>query len=233
VSAVNEALNGIYVEEEDYERLRESIDFYDSFDQIGLAQKIEKHELLEMRRVAAYIYKKAGRWKQSIALSKKDKIYKDAMETASQSGDHEVAEELLVYFIEQGKKECFASCLFVCYDLIRADVALELAWMNNMLDFAFPYLLQFIREYTGKVDELIKDKIEAQKEVKAKEKEEKDVMAQQNMYAQLLPLALPAPPIPGMGGPGMGGGYAPPSMPMGGMGMPPMPPFGMPPMGSY
>jgi len=42
----------------------------------------------------------------------------------------------------QGKKECFASCLFVCYDLIRADVALELAWLNNMIDFAFPYLLQ-------------------------------------------------------------------------------------------
>lgn len=51
------------------------------------------------------------------------------------------------------------------------------------------------------------------------------------MYAQLLPLALPAPP--GMGGP-MGGGYGPPPIPpMGGMGMPPMPPFGMPPMGSY
>ncbi|KAJ6325082.1 hypothetical protein OIU76_012210 [Salix suchowensis] len=193
VSAVNEALNQIYVEEEDYERLRESIDLHDNFDQIGLAQKIEKHELLEMRRVAAYIYKKAGRWKQSIALSKKDNLYKDAMETASQSGDREIAEELLIYFIEQGKKECFASCLFVSYDLIRPDVALELAWMNNMVDFAFPYLLQFIREYTGKVDELVKDKIEAQKEIKAKEQEEKDVISQQNMYAQLLPLALPAP----------------------------------------
>ncbi|KAK6156114.1 hypothetical protein DH2020_010362 [Rehmannia glutinosa] len=239
VSAVNEALNEIYIEEEDYDRLHESIDLHDNFDQIGLAQKIEKHELLEMRRVAAYIYKKAGRWKQSIALSKKDNLYKDAMETASQSGDRELAEELLVYFIEQGKKECFASCLFVCYDLIRPDVALELAWMNNMIDFAFPYLLQFIREYTGKVDELIKDKIEAMKEEKAKENEEKDVIKQQNMYAQLLPLALPAPPMPGMGGSGMGGGYAgaPPPPPMGGMGMgmgmPPMPPFGMPPMGSY
>lgn len=40
VSAVNEALNGIYVEEEDYERLRESIDLHDNFDQIGLAQKV-------------------------------------------------------------------------------------------------------------------------------------------------------------------------------------------------
>ncbi|CAL0315619.1 unnamed protein product [Lupinus luteus] len=228
VSAVNEALNEIYAEEEDYDRLRESIDLHDNFDQIGLAQKIEKHELLEMRRVAAYIYKKAGRWKQSIALSKKDNLYKDCMETCSQSGDRELSEDLLVYFIEQGKKECFASCLFVCYDIIRPDVALELAWMNNMIDFAFPFLLQFIREYSGKVDDLIKDKIEAQKEEKAKEKEEKDVIAQQNMYAQLLPLALPAPPMPGMGG-----GYTPSPPPphMGGMGMPPMPPFGMPPMG--
>ena len=41
VSAVNEALNGIYVEEEDYDRLRESIDMHDNFDQIGLAQKVE------------------------------------------------------------------------------------------------------------------------------------------------------------------------------------------------
>ncbi|KAJ6750993.1 hypothetical protein OIU85_001518 [Salix viminalis] len=226
VSAVNEALNEIYAEEEDYDRLRESIELHDNFDQIGLAQKIEKHELLEMRRVAAYIYKKAGRWKQSIALSKKDNLYKDCMETCSQSGERELSEELLVYFIEQGKKECFAACLFVCYDLIRADVALELAWMNNMIDFAFPYLLQFIREYTGKVDELIKYKLESVNEVKAKEKEEKDMVAQQNMYAQLLPLALPAPPMPGMGG-----GFAPP--PMGGMGMPSMPPFGMPPMGPY
>ncbi|KAJ3703117.1 hypothetical protein LUZ61_006822 [Rhynchospora tenuis] len=237
VSAVNEALNEIYVEEEDYDRLRESVDMHDNFDQIGLAQKLEKHELLEMRRIAAYIYKKAGRWKQSIALSKKDNMYKDCMETCSQSGERDLCEDLLVYFIEQGKKECFASCLFICYDLIRPDVALELAWFNGMIDFAFPYLLQFIREYTGKVDDLIKDKIEAQNEVKAKEQEEKEMVAQQNMYAQLLPLALPAPP--GMGAPppmaGMGMPPMPPMggmgmPPMGGMGMPPMPPFGMPPM---
>jgi len=119
----------------------------------------------------------------------------------------------------------------------------------------------------------MKDKLEAMSEVKAKEKEEKDMVAQQviltyffyvpqflfwrclflqckneliypnimcftqNMYAQLLPLALPAPPMPGMGG-GMGGSFGgPPGLapmpPMGGMGMPPMPPFGMPPMGTY
>jgi clathrin heavy chain len=40
VFAVNEALNEIYVEEEDYDRLRESIDLYDNFNEIGLAQKV-------------------------------------------------------------------------------------------------------------------------------------------------------------------------------------------------
>lgn len=39
--------------------------------------------------------------------------------------------------------------------------------------------LQFIREYTSKVDELVKDRMEAQNEVKAKEREEKDLVAQQ------------------------------------------------------
>ena len=38
---------------------------------------------------------------------------------------------------------------------------------------------QFIREYMGKVDKLVKDKIESQKEVKAKEQEEKELVAKQ------------------------------------------------------
>lgn len=45
VYAVNEALNEIYVEEEDYDKLRESIDLHDNFDQIGLAQKVGIYKL--------------------------------------------------------------------------------------------------------------------------------------------------------------------------------------------
>eukprot|EP00475_Leptophrys_vorax_P034731 TRINITY_DN56473_c0_g1_i1.p1 TRINITY_DN56473_c0_g1~~TRINITY_DN56473_c0_g1_i1.p1 ORF type:complete len:919 (-),score=143.56 TRINITY_DN56473_c0_g1_i1:348-3104(-) len=216
VAAVNEALNNLFIEEEDYERLRESIDMHDNFDQISLAQRIEKHELLEFRRIAAFIYKMCGRWRQSLALSKADKLYKDAMETASQSGDRELAEELLNYFIEEDKKECFASCLYTCYDLLRPDVVVELAWLNNMQDYIMPFLIQFLREYSTKVDELIKDKEAAKKESDKKAKEEKEVIAQANMYQTLMPLALPAPPVPG----GMDGGFG---------GAPPMPAYGMPP----
>nr|GMD69034.1 clathrin heavy chain 1 [Ipomoea batatas] len=38
------------------------------------------------------------------------------------------------------------------------------------------YAEKFIREYTGKVDELIEDKIDAQNEAKAKENEENGVV---------------------------------------------------------
>ena len=46
-------------------------------------------------------------------------------------------------------------------------------------------VVQFLREYTGKVDDLVKDKIESQKEEKAKEKEEKDLVAQQVIHSEL------------------------------------------------
>jgi clathrin heavy chain len=73
---VNNALNNLYVEEELVEKLRESINTHDNFDQIGLAQDLEKHSLLEFRRVAATIYKNNQRWAQSVALSKQDKLYR-------------------------------------------------------------------------------------------------------------------------------------------------------------
>lgn len=56
--------------------LRTSIDAYDNFDNISLAQGLEKHELIEFRRIAAYLFKGNNRWKQSVELCKKDKLYK-------------------------------------------------------------------------------------------------------------------------------------------------------------
>jgi clathrin heavy chain len=55
---VNEALNDIYLENEDYESLRNSIKDYDSFESLKLASDLENHELLECRRIAALLYRK-------------------------------------------------------------------------------------------------------------------------------------------------------------------------------
>ena len=74
--AINEALNTLLISEEDYNGLRASIDAFDNFDNIALAQLLEKHELIEFRRIGAYLYKGNNRWKQSVELCKKDHLYK-------------------------------------------------------------------------------------------------------------------------------------------------------------
>lgn len=97
------------------------------------------------------MYKQNSEWQESIELSKSDDLYRDAMQTAAESGNPEVVENLLRFFVEKSDAECFAACLYTCYDFIKPDVVLELAWKNNLTDYAMPYLIQAIREYTTKV----------------------------------------------------------------------------------
>ena len=66
--------------------------------------------------------------------------------------------------------------------------------MNGLMDFVFPYLIQFLKEYTGKVDNLWKEKKERQEAAVDEESAKKQQEAQTNAYLQLMPLALPAPP---------------------------------------
>ncbi|KAK7679481.1 hypothetical protein QCA50_017535 [Cerrena zonata] len=204
ITAVNEAYNDLLIEEEDYNTLRDSIDSFDNFNNVALAQRLEQHELLEFRRIAAHLYKKNSRWEESIALSKQDKLYKDAMVTAATSASSEVTEELLSYFVDIGNKECFAAMLYVCFDLLREDVVEELSWQHGLNDFYMPYKIQKKRSLVEKIASLERQvKEHSQKEVQ-KEKEEAE--------APILG--------PGFGGRLMltqGNGYptqAPPVMPM-------------------
>lgn len=170
---VNEALNSLYIEEEDFKSLRVSIDSHNNIDHIALAKQLENHELLEFRRVAALLYKLKKQWASSIELSKKDNLHQDAMETAAESREQSIAEDLLKFFVDNGLKDCFAACLYNCYSLIRPDVAMEYAWRHKIQDMAMPYFMQVMREYTNKVDEMHKDhkRRKARKDKKKKEKQ--------------------------------------------------------------
>merc|ERR1711881_335943 len=183
----NKAVNGLLISEEDYQGLKTSIDAFDNFDNIQLAQTLEKHELIEFRRIAAYLYKGNNRWGQSVQLCKKDNLFKDAMEYAAESKNAEVAEELLAYFLDKKAYDCFAACLFQCYDLLHPDVILELAWKRNIMDFAMPYLIQVMREYTSKVDKL---------------EESENLWQTEEKEAEYKPVAMETqqqPPAPGQG----------------------------------
>ena len=95
--AVNDAINDLLIEEEDYKQLRDSVENFDNYEAVALAQRLEKHELVFFRQIAANIYRKNKRWDKSIQLSKQDKLYKDAIETSAVSGKTEVVEDLLRY----------------------------------------------------------------------------------------------------------------------------------------
>ncbi|CAG9559173.1 unnamed protein product [Danaus chrysippus] len=191
--AVNEALNSLLIDEEDYQGLRTSIDAFDNFDTIALAQQLEKHELTEFRRIAAYLYKGNNRWKQSVELCKKDALYADAMEYAAESRQADVAEELLDWFLERRNYECFSATLYQCYDLLKPDVVIELAWRHNIMDFAMPYLIQTVRELTTKVEKL--EEADAKRSTESAEQEAKPAMI---MEPQLMLTAGPSMAYPGV-----------------------------------
>lgn len=146
LSAVNEALNELYVEDEDYESLRKSIDKFNNFNMIALASKLATHELLEFRRISAYVYRRNKKWSQSIELSKNDRMWKDCIDTANESEDAEIIEGLLRFFCETSEKECFCAALYTCFSHVSPDVAIELGWMNGYHHFIMPFLIQTFRQ---------------------------------------------------------------------------------------
>jgi len=159
VAAVNDAVNELYIEEEDYEGLRASIEHFNNFEQIKLASQLEKHDLLEFRRISSYVYQLNNQFDEAIEISKRDKLYRDAITAAAASKKTETAEDLLRFFCKEGFKECFGAAIYTCYDIVRPDVVLELAFRNEgFLSVSYPFFVQVVREYITKVDDLVKEK---------------------------------------------------------------------------
>jgi clathrin heavy chain len=154
ISPVNEALNELYVEDEDYVSLRKSIDSFKNFNMIALASKLATHELLEFRRISAYVYRCNKKWSHSIELSKNDRMWKDCIDTANESADPEIIEGLLRFFCETSEKECFSAALYTCFSHISPDVVLELGWINGYHNFIMPYIIQNFRRTHMRLKEL-------------------------------------------------------------------------------
>jgi clathrin heavy chain len=222
LSAVNEALNELYVGDEDYEALRKSIDSFNNFNMIALASKLATHELLEFRRISAYVYRCNKKWSQSIDLSKNDRMWKDCIDTANESGDAEIIEELLRFFCDASEKECFCAALYTCFTHVNPDVALELGWLNGYHNYVMPFLIQTLGRTHKRLETLEK------RTAPPKEESQQDAVA--GTYGNLSGFGgvLMLENGGGMGGmappPQMGGGID-----MSGFAGQGMPPQGMPP----
>ncbi|KAI5858017.1 armadillo-type protein [Tricharina praecox] len=171
---VNSAINDLLIEEEDYKTLRDSVENYDNYDPVELAQRLEKHDLVFFRQVAANIYRKHKRWSQSISLSKQDKLFKDAIETAAVSGREEVVDDLLRYFVDIGNRECYAAMLYACYDLIPVHTVMEISWRYGLTDYAMPFMINVMREQSTKIITLEKDNEERKAREASQQKIEDD-----------------------------------------------------------
>ena len=68
---------------------------------------------------------------------------------------------------------------------------------DGLSEYVMPYMIQVVREYSTKVDELIQDKIDKQIENKQEELNKEKEQMQQNLYAQRSDASsIGAAPIP-------------------------------------
>jgi clathrin heavy chain len=135
------------------------------------------------------------------------------METVAESRDPVLAEDLMRFIMQMQDKELFAAMLYTCYELVKPDVALEVAWRSNLYEYVMPYFIQFVKDLSTRVDTVQK------KTDDIKKKEEKNAQEQMN---QPLDIDIGGFLFPGMN-PGMGmpalmppPGMMPPGMGMGG-----------------
>jgi len=95
------------------------------------------------------------------------------METVAESKDPVLAEDLMRSIMEMEDKELFAAMLYTCYELIKPDVALEVAWRSNLIEFVMPYFIQFTKDLSTRVETVQKNTDDIKKK---DEKEKKEAM---------------------------------------------------------
>lgn len=141
------------------------------------------------------------------------------METVAESKDKTLAEELMRFIMDKEDKELFAAMLFTCYELIQPDVALELAWRRDLMEFVMPYFIQYVKDLSCRVETVQKKTDDINKR---EEKQQQEKINEQPLAMGAADMMFPGPmggapqiaaimPAPGMmpQGMGMGPGMAP------------------------
>jgi clathrin heavy chain len=94
------------------------------------------------------------------------------METVAESKDPKLAENLMKTIMTMQDKELFAAMLYTCYDLVKPDMALEVAWRCNLQEFVMPYMIQFVKDLSQRVETVQKSTEDIKKKEETKAEEE-------------------------------------------------------------
>jgi clathrin heavy chain len=179
IEAVNNALNELYIEEEDYKSLKDSTSAYSNFDAVSLAKRLEKHELLEFRRIAAQLHIRVFISFLNRKLIPRTNAIINTRSTCSFKTNFTKMQlkQRRLLAIRRSQKICCDTLWILetrkhlplcfsrihssstctdnsCADLVKPDVVLELGWRANLMDFAMPFMINTICEQTQKVLDL-------------------------------------------------------------------------------
>lgn len=62
--------------------------------------------------------------------------------------------------------------LYTCYELVKPDVALEVAWRCNLQEYVMPYFIQFVKDLSLRVENVQKSTEDIKKKEESKAEEE-------------------------------------------------------------
>lgn len=129
------------------------------------------------------------------------------METVAESKDPALAEDLMRFIMEMEDKELFAAMLYTCYELIKPDVALEVAWRSDLMEFVMPYFIQFVKDLSTRVETVQKSTDDIKKKEEKQQQERLDQPLAMNVEMMFptqmgtgMPAIMPDPSMQMMGG---------------------------------
>jgi clathrin heavy chain len=65
--------------------------------------------------------------------------------------------------------------LYSCYDLLKPDVVLEMAWRNGLHDFTMPFMINMLSQQTATIESLKRDNEERKAREASQQKDEESI----------------------------------------------------------
>ncbi len=178
---INQALNEVYIEEEDFNSLEKSIEGYQEIE-IELAQKLECKESQRAIKIAAKIYSQKRQFKKSIEILLKQGCYEESINFAKISEENKLCKELLETLAKKDNKSHFKVFLRECSEYLNADQVLEIGFENNLMDAIIPYMCKTMRAFSKKIEKIdtLEKKVHDLEAQLKREREERFLLQSQN-----------------------------------------------------
>lgn len=131
-----------------------------------------------MRTVAILLLSILGKFDEGVDYALKKNFYEEAAECALSSNKRTTCERLLRRVCNEGAKpEIFVIILMKCSTMLRPDIVLELAWRYKLTDYAMPFMILVMRNFSENHEKLAKSVEDVKKEMEEVKKQNEQMNA--------------------------------------------------------